>query len=414
MMSRSRKVTRLVAAAAAALTLPALLAACSSSGSSGSSSGGKVVLTEEDYFTAEPDNSAYNAIMKRCGAEAGVTIKRTPVAPTSIIQKVLQQASAKTLPNFLMLDNPTLQQVAAAGALQPLTDLGVSTSGYPKGILSTGTYKGKVYGLQPTAASIALFYNKDMFTAAGLTPPTTWDELKTDAQKLTTGDTYGLAFSGGTQTEAPWQFLPFMWTNGGNENKIDSAATVSALQYWTDLVNDGSVSKGAVNWSQSDVNSQFMAGKAAMMVNGAWNIPVLAKQANLHYGSVPIPTPKAGETVQLPLGGVVATAPRTKDTSNEKAVGKVVSCIVGDTTQTTLAKAEDSVPAKTALLSQFATDNPELKAFTQGSSGWRSRTAELGANWPKTEAALFQAIQAALSGKSSPQDALTSAAQSIQ
>ncbi len=414
MMSRSRKTTRFVVVTAAALMLPSLLTACSSSGGSGGSSGGKVTLTEEDYFTADPDNTAYDDIMKRCGAKAGVTIKRTAVAPTSIIQKVLQQASAKTLPDILMLDNPTLQQVAAAGALQPLTDLGVSTSGYPKGILSTGTYKGKVYGLQPTAASIALFYNKDLFSAAGLQPPTTWDELKADAQKLTNGSTYGVAFSGGTQTEAPWQFLPFMWTNGGSETKIDSPQVVQALQYWTDLVDDGSASKGVVNWSQSDANSQFMAGKAAMQVNGAWNIPVLAKQPDLHYGVVPIPTPRAGQTVQLPLGGVVATAPRTKDTGNQKAVSKVVSCIVGDTTQLSLAKAENSVPAKTALLEKFGNDNPELKSFTEGSSGWRSRTAKLGDAWPKTEAALFQAIQAALSGKSSPSDALSSAAQSIK
>ena len=40
-----------------------------------------------------------------------------------------------------------------------------------------------------------------MFTAAGLTPPTTWEDLVTDAKKLTTGGKYGFALAAGSYTE---------------------------------------------------------------------------------------------------------------------------------------------------------------------------------------------------------------------
>ncbi|MBK0297346.1 extracellular solute-binding protein, partial [Bacillus sp. S34] len=69
--------------------------------------------------------------------------------------------------------------IAETGALSPLTDYGISTDGYAKGVLQAGTYKGKVYGLAPTVNTIALFYDKKKLAAAGVTPPKTWDELKT-------------------------------------------------------------------------------------------------------------------------------------------------------------------------------------------------------------------------------------------
>ncbi len=114
-----------------------------------------------------------------------------------------------------MLDNPDMQQIAASGALTPLSDYGISTAGYAPGILQAGTYKSKIYGLAPTVNSIALFYNKDVLTKAGITPPTTWAELQADAKKLTSGSQYGIALDANATYEGSWTFLPFMWSNGG-------------------------------------------------------------------------------------------------------------------------------------------------------------------------------------------------------
>ncbi|WP_286345161.1 ABC transporter substrate-binding protein [Frondihabitans sucicola] len=296
---RSKKVGTVIGAVAMMATVPLVLSGCS--GSSSSSAGGKVTsINVLDYYNQGNDKTVIGDYLDKCGAQAGVKINRTEVPGGSLIQKVLQQASSKTLPDVLMLDNPDMQQIAATGALSPLSDYGIKTDGYAKGVLSAGTYKGKVYGLAPTVNTIALFYNKDVLAKAGITPPTTWAELKTDAAKLTSGSQYGFAVDANATYEGTWQFLPFMWSNGGDEKNIDTKGTEQALQLWTDLVKDGSMSKSVVNWTQADVNDQFLAGKTAMMINGPWQIPALNAQTKVKYGVAQIPVQSASDTAVAP------------------------------------------------------------------------------------------------------------------
>ena len=219
------------------------------------------------------------------------------------MQTVLQRSSSKTLPDVLMLDNPEVKDVASL-ALAPLGDFKVDTSAFAGNSLDAVTQDGQVYGLPLPADTLGLFYNTDILAAAGITPPKTWDELKVAAAKLTKGDQYGLAFSAAATYEGACKlFLPFMWTNGGDETKLDSPEVKGALQLYVDLVNSGSASKSVVNWNQADVKDQFLAGKAAMMVNGPWQIPALAKVPGVkRWNTVQIPVNKPGQTPTAPLG----------------------------------------------------------------------------------------------------------------
>src|SRR6185436_5819221 len=194
-----------------------------------------------------------------------------------------------------------IQQIAETGALAPLEDYGINADGYAPGPVSAATYDGQLYGLQPGANTLAIFYNKDVLAKAGVQPPKTWAELKTTAKKLTVDKQYGFAFNATADYEGAWQFLPPMCTNGGDEKSLTSPEVAGALQLWKDLVDDGSASKSVVNWAQSDVNDQFIAGKAAMMLNGPWQIPALQK-ANANFGVVSFPINTAGQTSTAPLG----------------------------------------------------------------------------------------------------------------
>jgi multiple sugar transport system substrate-binding protein len=310
----------------------------------------------------------------------------------------------------LMLDNPDLQQIAATGALAPISDFGLSADGYIKGVVDASTYQGKVYGLQPVTNSIGLFYNKDILDRAGVKPPTTWAELKIAAKALTKGDQYGLAFAAPANYEGTWQFLPFMWSNGGDEKNIATPQTAQALQLWVDLMNtDKSVSKSALNWTQADVNEQFKAGKAAMMVNGPWQFPTLDADKNLHYAVVKIPAPAAGMPVVAPLGGETWTVPQTGNKDKQAKAAKVVACLSSDQSQLSLAQQNQTIPTKTALLSQFASSNPNEKGFVDQIPTARARTGELGADWPKAATKIYTAFQAALTGQASPDKALEQA-----
>jgi multiple sugar transport system substrate-binding protein len=412
MSPRSTARRRLTGAVALAATVPLVLAGCSGGGGGGgtSSGGSPSEITVTDYYNEGNDNEVIGATLTKCGESLGVSIKRTSIPGSSLIQKVLQQASSRTLPDVLMLDNPDLQQIAATGALAPLEDFGISTDGYAQGVVDAGTYEGKTYGLAPTVNTIALFYNTQMLADAGIQPPTTWDELKTASAALKDGDRYGIAMDANATYEGTWQFLPFMWSNGGDEKDIATPETAEALQLWTDLVKDGSASQSVVNWTQSDVNDQFMAGKTAMMINGPWQIPALT-ESGVEYGIAKIPAPQAGGTAVAPLGGEVWTVPQTGDEEKQAVAAKVVECLNSDENQLDMASKRFTIPSKTAVATEFGQQVPEEQVFVDLVADARARTGELGEEWPKAATKIYTAVQSALTGQSSPEDALKNAEQ---
>jgi multiple sugar transport system substrate-binding protein len=248
-----------------------------------------------------------------------------------------------------------------------------------------------------------------MLAAAGIQPPKTWDELKAAAEKLTTGDRYGLAFSAIATYEGSWQFLPFMWTNGGEETDLKSPKVAEALSFIDGLVSSGSASKSVVNWSQADVRDQFAAGKAAMMINGPWQIPSLAKTPNIKWEAVQVPVNAQGQTPVAPLGGEVWTVPQTGNKAKQAKSAELVQCISSDENQLALAKERFTVPTKTALAGEYVKAVPEMAAFTEQVANAQSRTGKLGKEWPKTATVMYTAIQLALTDQASPQEAFTKA-----
>jgi len=407
---------RLVAVAGmAALSLT--LAACGG-GSGGGSGGGEPAgsapatvdsLTVLDYYSDEPGKSNVGAQLKNCGTSIGVaSVDHQSVPGPTLIQKVLQQASSKTLPDVLMLDNPDIQQIAEAGALMPLGDFGINADGYAPGPVSAATYDGQLYGLQPGANTLAIFYHKDVLAKAGVQPPKTWAELKTAAKKLTSGKQYGFAFNATADYEGAWQFLPPMWTNGGDETDLKSPQVAEALQLWKDLVDDGSVSKSVVNWKQADVNDQFIAGKAAMMLNGPWQIPSLQK-AKVDFGVAPFPVNKPDQTSIAPLGGEAWTVPVTGDDAKMAKAAELVKCMNTDENQLLRGKQGGVVPTKLALADQIKSEDPIMAGFVEPVASARARTGKLGAKWPDTAKVIYTGMQLVLTGQAAPADAMAKA-----
>ena len=407
--NKNRK--RLGATAALAVLVPLALAACSGSDEDGGGDASATVdsLTVLDYYNDEPNKTEIGAMLTACGTSIGVAkVDHQSVPGPTLIQKVLQQASSKTMPDVLMLDNPDIQQIAATGALAPLSDFGLNADGFAKGPVAAATYQDKLYALQPGANTIAIFYNKDILTAAGVQPPTTWDELKAAAKKLTKGPQYGFAFNATADYEGAWQFLPPMWTNGGDETALKTPEVAGALQLWKDLIDDGSASKSVINWSQGDVNDQFIAKKAAMMLNGPWQIPALVK-AKVNYGVVPFPVNQAGQTSTAPLGGEAWTVPLTSSEAKMKKAAELVACMNTDENQLKRAKEGGIVPTKLALADKYKAENPTMVGFVEPVANARSRTGKLGDKWPDQAKIIYTGMQQVLTGQAAPADAMAKA-----
>ncbi|WP_030345816.1 sugar ABC transporter substrate-binding protein [Streptomyces sp. NRRL S-1022] len=388
-------------------TLALVLAAAGCGGGTGSASaGGRVTsITALDYYTDTTEHAQWGERLTACGRAAGVTVEHRSVPGASLVPQVLRQVSSRTLPDLLMLDNPDLQQIARTGALTPLDRYGVDSGGYAEGILSAGTYRGKVYGLAPTAGTTALFYNKDMLAEAGVAVPRTWDQLEKAAAALTRPGRYGMAVDANATFEGTWQFLPFLWSNGGDETRLDSPQAAQALQLWVDLVESGSMSRSVLNWTQADLHDQFVAGKAAMMVNGPWRISELDK-AGLHWGVAPLPVRVPGQTLVTPLGGEVWTVPQNSSAARQRAAAKVLACLNDPENMLALAEQYHTVPSRTAVASRYAREVPSTAAFVKSVQRARSRTSRLGVEWPRAATGIYTAVQAALTGEQTPREAL--------
>jgi multiple sugar transport system substrate-binding protein len=183
---------------------------------------------------------------------------------------------------------------------------------------------------------------------------------------------------------------------------------VQALTLWQTLVSGGYASKSVVNWTQSDVEAQFQAGNAAMMVNGPWQLPLLNAAKGLNFGVVSIPVPAAGQPSVSPLGGEVWAVGHTNSAEEQKAVA-VVKCLLTPSMSSEWSKDAGYIPSNQASAAALATSDPQLAPFIAEVGTAKARTAELGTQYPKASTALWTAIQQALAGGTSPQAALSQA-----
>jgi len=377
--------------------------------------GGPIVITEMDYWTTstmgEEADRLFRAYEK---THPGVVIKRNAVPFGSLIPKAVQMGASHTLPNLLVLDNPNVASFAATGVLRPLDDLMAGAyrpSDFYAGPYQTMQYNGKVFGFPMGNNDLALYYNKKMFADAHLAPPTTWAELKDDARKLSHGDVYGFAFCAVGTEEGAWQYLPFLWENGGDIAHLDSPQAEGALQLLTDLVQSGAASKAVVNWTQNDVTTQFIQGRAAMMENGPWNLSKL-DEAKVDYGVVPLPVPAPGGKSASALGGEELTI-TVSDPAHEKATWDLVHWMTQKENMLAFDRAAGYIPAVKTTAAELIHSDPKLAVFAAEFESARSRTAVLGVKYPQVSSAVQAAEQAALTGQQSPKDALAAAARRI-
>jgi multiple sugar transport system substrate-binding protein len=379
----------------------------------------KITLTEEDYFNTPGQIAALALYSKQFeAAHPGVTIKRQYVPFANLNTKLLTQAAGHALPNLLAVDNPFVSTMISTGQVIPLSGLkGFSTKGYFPAVIKEGFSNGKYYSLPVAGAnSIALMYNIAMLKAANVSPPKTWAQLVTAAKALTTPEHYGIALTCEAAEDTTWQWEPYFWSNGGKFTfaNVASAPGVQALSLWKQLIDDGSASKDCLNWSQTPAAStQFIDGKAAMMVNGPWNFPTL-KQNKMFYGKqfgiVPVPVRVPGQHVIVPLGGEDWMVSKSGDSATQQMAFEYIKGMQAPAMELKLAKLFGYLPGKIAVAKIYVKQaGPEWNVYVNQTLFAHPRTLGLGVKYPKISQAVWTAMQAALSGSKSVQDALNTA-----
>lgn len=227
-----------------------------------------------------------------------------------IAQKLTAAATAKTLPDVAQMGGaPTM---AESGVIVPVGDLvGKEDLAdiYP-GFWDYNKFGNKIISMPFNNSMPILYYNKDLFTAAGLDPnkpPSTWDELVTAAKALTkdtNGD--GKIEQWGLNTDASthWHLSAMILQNGGKILSDDgkkvvynSPEGVEALQFWGNLVNKEKVMPSN---QHAQANADFTAGKLGMEFRSSASLASVQNDAKFKVGIAPLPCKKS---CSEPLGG---------------------------------------------------------------------------------------------------------------
>jgi sn-glycerol 3-phosphate transport system substrate-binding protein len=203
----------------------------------------------------------------------------------------------------------------ATGALVPITDF---TDG-PKGIDRTEIYDafwayntagGKLWTMPFNNSMPILYYNRDLFGAAGLDPekpPETWNELVEVAQALTEdtdGDGQVDQWGFNTTSSTHWYLSATILQNGGriindDETRVlyDAPEAVEALESWGELVNVHKVMPPA---QHRGAEGDFLAGKLGMLMKSSAGLPGTLEEAPFEVGVAMLPAKKARVA---PIGG---------------------------------------------------------------------------------------------------------------
>jgi multiple sugar transport system substrate-binding protein len=408
---------RLLGAAGAVATTALLpgLAACGG-GDGGSSSksggGGKVALTWWDYYNEANERAVKDRIERYKTKNPNVTITRTAQPFAQLKQKLLQGATAGELPDMVVIDNPDHSSFAALGVLTDISDQVKSwgqRSEYFEGPFNSTVYQGKVFGVPDNSNCLALWANTALLKKAGVSIPTTFDELKSAAAALTSGSTKGLAVSAVKSEEGTFQWLPFLWATGEDLPTLDSDGGRAALQLWVDLVNKGQMSKGIINWDQGAVLTQFQNNRAALMVNGPWQIPALRdEKPKLKWEVAPMPKESTSASV---LGGENIAI--TANTKNAEAAWQFIEWTQLPENLLRYNIVAGKIPSrKDVAENKHWTGDAAMKTFVEQLQVAKPRN--YGPKYPEISSALQDMLQGALSGSTPVPEAVSTAAGKIK
>ena len=291
---------------------------------------------------------------------------------------------------------------------------------YPA-LMENGLTQGKTWGIPFQRSTIVMYYNKDAFRDAGLDPehpPATWQEMAEMGKALTKKngdqvDRWGVMIP---STGYPyWMFGALAMENDqvlmngdGNETYFDAPATVEALQYWYDLGNkDGVMPSGTIEWGT--LRQNFLEQKTAIMWHSTGNLTAVKNGAGFDFGVAMLPAMKRRGT---PTGGGNFYIFKQTSPEERKAALKLIKFLTQPERT-----AEWSIKTGYIGTRPDAYETDALKAYVKefppaavARDQLEFATAELSTyQTGRVRKLLDDAIQAALTGAKSPQEALSAA-----
>ena len=334
---------RILSALLAGLMAFSMLTACGSSGAKSSSDApsktadgsGKTKLSLWTVFTGS-DGDILKKIIKDYNETNKDNIEvEVDIMPNDTLQSKLPTAvSTSTGPSFVLMGIEYLKQYAENDCLEEINDFwdksGLKKDNFLSNVISKSYVGDKQYGVPMQYNLQYLYYNKDLFKAAGISnPPKTLEELRDDAQKLTdkAKGVYGLALP-----KDYGYYVQYLWGNGGdvvdvdkNKNMINSNENIKTLEWIQNMMKEGV----SPQCTAAEADTMFQSGQVAMCMSGPWNINAL-NGLGMNYGIAAIPSGSSGAFSAE--GGCAYMLPKGADQKTRVAVYKFMAYWLNDST----------------------------------------------------------------------------------
>jgi sn-glycerol 3-phosphate transport system substrate-binding protein len=175
--------------------------------------------------------------------------------------------------------------------------------GFMPAYLASAQVEGHLWSVPFQRSTAVMYYNKEAYAAAGLDPeqpPRTWDEMVEHGKALTLRDgagnvtQWGLGIPGSSNA-AHWLFGALVAQNGGmlsspdgTETYFDAPEVIEALQFWVDLGSEHGIHPpGVQEWGTTP--SDFMEGRLAIAWTTTGNLTNIRKNAGFDFGVAAYP-----------------------------------------------------------------------------------------------------------------------------
>jgi len=320
----------LMGAIAAGLTVVLGVSGCGKGSSSDDGgSGGKSIK----FVAAIYDDNAkpyWDALIKDFEAKnPGYTVQLEMVDWTQMDAKVKTYVQTKQAPDILNYNS--FSDFARDGLIYKASEVvSPATLGdFAPTFVEQAKYNGEQYGLPFISSARLLFYNKALFAKAGITaPPSTWAEVKTDAQKIKKAGATGYGLPLGPE-EAQAEFYSWAmnnaggWVDGSGKWAINQPANVDTLLFLKDLNTSGLTQPNPETTDRKTVFNQFAQGKIGMAIGGPFTKAGFIDPVNksLDFGVAPLPSKNGTDHNTLGVMDVLA-AFKKNDGKNKQAVTK--------------------------------------------------------------------------------------------
>ncbi|AOT58586.1 extracellular solute-binding protein [Streptomyces fradiae] len=387
-MRRGIAATALVASLALAAT------ACGGGSEDKASTGGPVTITWWDTSDATNEAPTYKKLIAKFeAANKDVKVKYQNVPFAEAEQKYKTAAQAGNAPEVLRADVGWTAGLAENQYLAPLdgTPAVKELDAFNKGLVEGAKVNGKLYGVPQVTDALALLYNKELFTKAGVQPPKTWAELTTAAKAIKTKT----GVDGIYLNPDSYFALPFLYGEGGmmvdtdtKKITVNDAAGQKGVQTVVDMIKSGVAVKPDFTDGYNNMQAAFKDGKVAMVINGPWStaddLTGKAFKNKDNLGVAPVPSGSAGKA-GTPTGGHNLVVYNGADAARKEAAQKFVAFMTSAASQESAAIETGVLPTRDDAYTVKVVADPIRAAFKNVLADSTARPAVAGVSDMFTE-----------------------------